>query len=160
MLLIHTDQKIAKKKDDSNTLLEAIRHFRSIVIDAGSRGTTAHAHQCCIFQSYAKTVPSRMNLTMKLTMSEPASMTTNKGAWRMMSYSNSVLVASTIWSSCECPLGLISYLPHAPFPLVHLMNVATLSITSSDQLVKDVPWYSCECSNALVCTCMYTCRPT
>ena len=43
----------------------------------GSRVTTAHAHQCCIFQSYAKTVPSRMKLTMKLTMREPASMTTD-----------------------------------------------------------------------------------
>ena len=46
----------------------------------GSRVTTAHAHQCCLFQSYAKTVPSRMKLTMKLTMREPAfmgSMTTD-----------------------------------------------------------------------------------
>ena len=60
-----------------NTLLEAVRHFHSIVIDAGSRGTTAHAHQCCIFQGYPKAVPSRMKLTMR----EPASMT---------SYSNSV----------------------------------------------------------------------
>ena len=31
----------------------------------GSRVTTAHAHQCCRFQSYAKTVPSRMKLTMR-----------------------------------------------------------------------------------------------
>ena len=38
----------------------------------GSCVTTAHAHQCCIFQSYAKTLPS----WMKLTMREPASMTT------------------------------------------------------------------------------------
>ena len=37
----------------------------------GSRITTAHAHQCFIFQSYAKTVPSQMKLTMR----EPASMT-------------------------------------------------------------------------------------
>ena len=39
--------------------------------------TTAHAHQCCIFQSYAKIVPSRM----KLTMLEPTfmgSMTTDR----------------------------------------------------------------------------------
>ena len=40
----------------------------------GSRVTTAHAHQCCIFHSYAKTVPSRMKLTMKLTMREPTFM--------------------------------------------------------------------------------------
>ena len=45
----------------------------------GSRVTTAHAHQCCIFQSYAKTVPSRMKLTMKLTTREPASMTCDHG---------------------------------------------------------------------------------
>ena len=31
----------------------------------GSRVTTAYAHQCCRFQSYAKTVPSRMKLTMR-----------------------------------------------------------------------------------------------
>ena len=31
----------------------------------GSRITTAHAHQCCRFQSYAKTVPSRMKLTKR-----------------------------------------------------------------------------------------------
>ena len=37
----------------------------------GSLVTTAHAHQCCRFQSYAKTVPSRMKLTMKLTKREP-----------------------------------------------------------------------------------------
>ena len=46
----------------------------------GSRVTTAHTHQCCIFQSYAKTVPSRMKLIMKLTMREPTfmgSMTTD-----------------------------------------------------------------------------------
>ena len=35
--------------------------------------TNAHAHQCCIFQSHAKTVLSRMKLTMR----EPASMTTD-----------------------------------------------------------------------------------
>ena len=64
----------------ANTLLEAVRHFRSIVIDASSRVTTAHVHLCCIFHSYAKTVPSRMKLTMR----EPASMTTDtgRGEWR------------------------------------------------------------------------------
>ena len=45
-------------------------------MDAGSRGTTAHAHQCCIFHaSYAKTVPSRM----KLTMPEPANHDNGQG---------------------------------------------------------------------------------
>ena len=60
----------------SNALSEGVRHFRSVVMDAGSSGTTAHAHQCCIFQGYPKAVPSRMKLTMR----EPASMTTDKGS--------------------------------------------------------------------------------
>ena len=59
----------------AQTSLAPLSRFR------GSRITTAHAHQCCIFQSYAKTVPrSRMKLTMKLTMREPTfmgSMTTD-----------------------------------------------------------------------------------
>ena len=58
-----------------NTLLEAVRHFRSVVVDAGSRGTTAHAHQCCIFQGYPKAVPSRMKLTMR----EPANHDNGQG---------------------------------------------------------------------------------
>ena len=84
------------------TLLEAVRHFRSVVIDAGSRGTTAHAHQCCIFQGYPKAVPSRMKLTMR----EPASMTTDKGAWRMTSYSNSVLITiiTSLLNICSQPI--------------------------------------------------------
>ena len=52
----------------------------------GSRVITAHAYQCCIFQSYAKTVPSRMKLTMILTMREPTfmgSMTTDTWSWRL-----------------------------------------------------------------------------
>ena len=65
----------------------AVRHFRSVVMPCRFMRTNAHAHQCCIFQSYAKTVPSRMKLTMR----EPASIVMDKGAWRMTSYSNSVL---------------------------------------------------------------------
>ena len=34
-----------------NALSEEVRHFRSVVMNAGSRGTTAHAHQCCIFHT-------------------------------------------------------------------------------------------------------------
>ena len=52
----------------------------------GSRVTTAHAHQCCIFQSYAKTVPSRIKLTIR----EPASMTTDTWSRRVTSDFNSV----------------------------------------------------------------------
>ena len=55
----------------------------------GSCLTTAHVHQCCIFQSYAKTVPSRMKLTMR----EPAfmgSMTTDTWSRRVTSDFNSV----------------------------------------------------------------------
>ena len=76
---------------NANTLLEAVRHFRSVVIDAGSRLTTVHARECCIFQSYVKTVPSRIKVTMKLTMREPASMTTDTWSRRVTFYSNSVL---------------------------------------------------------------------
>ena len=60
-----TKTKQQRKTYSVYTLLEAVCHFRSVVMDAGSRGTTAHAHQCCIFQSYAKTVPSRMKWTMR-----------------------------------------------------------------------------------------------
>ena len=49
----------------AQTSLAPLSRFR------GSRVTTAHAHQCCRFQSYAKTVPSRMKLTTKLTKREP-----------------------------------------------------------------------------------------
>ena len=52
----------------------------------GSRVTTAHVHQCCIFQSNAKTVPSRMKLTMR----EPASMATDTWSRRVTSDFNSV----------------------------------------------------------------------
>ena len=66
-----------------NKLLEAVRHFRSVVLPCRFTRTNAHAHQCCRFQSYAKTVPSRMKLTMR----EPASMTTDRGhgVWRLTS---------------------------------------------------------------------------
>ena len=57
----------------TNALSEGVRHFRSVVMNAGSRGTT---------HSYAKTILSRM----KLTMCEPASMTTDKGSRRVTSY--------------------------------------------------------------------------
>ena len=68
-----------------NTLLEAVRYFRSVVMPCRFTQTNAHAHQCCIFHSYAKTVPSRMKLTMKLTMREPASMTTDTWSRRVTS---------------------------------------------------------------------------
>ena len=60
-----------------NTLLPKRQSLAPLSRFHGSRVTTAQANQCCIFQSYAKTVPSRMKLTMKLTMREPASMTTD-----------------------------------------------------------------------------------
>ena len=75
----------------AQTSLSPLSRFR------GSRVTTAHAHQihqCCIFQSYAKTVPSQMKLTMKLTMREPTfmgSMTTDTWSWRVKSDFYSVL---------------------------------------------------------------------
>ena len=71
----HPDLKGKSLRTLIYMLLEAVRHFRSVVIDAGSCVTTAHAQQCCM--GYAKTVLSRMKLTMKLTIREPASMTTD-----------------------------------------------------------------------------------
>ena len=49
----------------AQTSLAPLSRFR------GSHVTTAHAHQCCRFQSYVKTGPSRMKLTLKLTKREP-----------------------------------------------------------------------------------------
>ena len=46
-------------------------------IEGGKYAVQAQTPKYCIFQSYAKTVPLRMKLTMKLTMREPASMTTD-----------------------------------------------------------------------------------
>ena len=49
----------------------------------GSLVTTAHARQCCIFQSYVKTVPSRMKLTKREPHSwEPRQRTTWHGVWQ------------------------------------------------------------------------------
>ena len=74
----------------AQTSLAPLSRFR------GSRFTTALAHQCCRFQSYAKTVPSRLELIMKLTMREPAfikSMTTDTWSRFMTSDFNSVFQA-------------------------------------------------------------------
>ena len=66
----------------AQTSLAPLSRFR------GSRVTTAQVHQCCIFQSDANTVPSRMTLTMKKTMREPTFMgskTTDKWSRRVTS---------------------------------------------------------------------------
>ena len=50
-------------------LLYAVKTQTSLALLSrfcGSHVTTAHAHQCCRFQSYAKTVPSRLKLTSKI----------------------------------------------------------------------------------------------
>ena len=44
----------------AQTSLAQLSRFRSSLV------TTAHEHQCCRFQSYAKTVPSRMKLTSEI----------------------------------------------------------------------------------------------
>ena len=44
----------------AQTSLAPLSRFR------GSRITTAHAQECCRFQSYAKTVPSRMKFTSEI----------------------------------------------------------------------------------------------
>ena len=41
---------VEKWHDAYYTLLEAVCHFHSVVLNVGSLVTTAHAHQCCIFQ--------------------------------------------------------------------------------------------------------------
>ena len=48
----------------------------------GSHVTTAHAHQCCIFQSYAKTVPSRMKIDY---------------AWASIHDNGHVITACDVW---------------------------------------------------------------
>ena len=75
--------------------LYAVKAQRSLAPLSRFRGshTTTHAHQCCIFQSYAKPVPSRMKLTMKLMMHEPTfmgSITTDTWSWFVTSDFNSV----------------------------------------------------------------------
>ena len=115
-----------------NTLLEAVRHFRSVVIDAGSRVTTAHAHQCCIFQSYAKTVPSRMKLTMR----EPASMTTDMWSRHVTFYSNSVYREKAERSVCCCPKPL-----YLKTDFSHLHCTCTCTCTTIDK--KLCLWMFC-----------------
>ena len=44
----------------AQTSLAPLSRFR------GSHITTAHEQQCCRFQSYAKTVPSRMKFTSEI----------------------------------------------------------------------------------------------
>ena len=58
---------IAQYAVKAQTSLAPLSRFR------GSHITTAHEQQCCRFQSYAKTVPSRMKLTSELTKREPHS---------------------------------------------------------------------------------------
>ena len=69
----------------------------------GSSVATAHAHQCCIFQSYAKTVPSRMKLTLR----EPASMTTDTWSQRLTSDFNSAW--TTCFAMCNGNIGNTSF---------------------------------------------------
>ena len=90
-------------RTSSYALSGGVRHFRSVDMDAGSRGTTAHAHQCCIFQGYPKAVPSQMKLTMR----EPASMTTDKGSRRVTSYFYSAL---HIWPHLSDHIGTGTHL--------------------------------------------------
>ena len=55
----------------AQTSLAPLSRFR------GSRVTTAHAHQCCIFQSYAKTVPSTYEIDDAWTSIHGINMTTD-----------------------------------------------------------------------------------
>ena len=97
-------------------------------MDAGSRGTTAHAHQCCRFQGYPKAVPSRMKLTMR----EPASMTPDKGSRQVTSYFYSALqqisyVALTGWALMwRCDHGISHHSQIDPglgaWPLISILH--------------------------------------
>ena len=55
-LLVSRGIRLLKPKRDS-------LHCHGFMVHAV---TTAHAHQCCIIQSYAKTVSSRMSLTTEI----------------------------------------------------------------------------------------------
>ena len=64
----------------AQTSLALLSRFR------GSHITTAHEQQCCRFQSYAKTVPSRMKLTSEIDKAWTTflgSTTTDHGLWRL-----------------------------------------------------------------------------
>ena len=120
-------------------------------MDAGSRGTTAHAHQCCRFQGYPKAIPSRMKLTMR----EPASMTTDKGSRRVTSYFYSALLWNREFKTLEfvrkwnpdvvgnSRAFLLSYLPrstevHTPLTQIYIHVCGTvLIVAGSASLTND-----------------------
>ena len=58
--MVHNSFSLGYTLLKPKTSLAPLSRFR------GSHVTTAHAHQCCTFQSYAKTVPSWMKLTSKI----------------------------------------------------------------------------------------------
>ena len=112
----------------------------------GSRVTTAHVHQCCRFQSYAKTVPSRMKLTMKLTMREPAfmgSMTTDTWSRRVTSDFNSVY-DSPMTSLTNCGSYLKQYLhflqTFVRFKMSHLLMQIHVLALASDLSCSECPY--------------------
>ena len=83
------------------TLFKPKRHSLRFMVHA----LLLHMHTNVVYKSYAKTVPSRMKLTMKLTMREPASMTTDTWSRSVTSHFNSVLEMSVI----GCSLQKFSY---------------------------------------------------
>ena len=92
----------------AQTSLAPLSRFR------GSHVTTAHAHQCCRFQSYARTVPLRMKLTTR----EPTflgSMTMD----HVITACRRLTSTAYCQRNCTCALGLAiiqtSY-PVAAFP--------------------------------------------
>ena len=61
-------EELYTQAEYTGTTLYAVKVQRSLAPLSRFRGshiTTAHAHQCCRFQSYAKTVPSRMKLAKR-----------------------------------------------------------------------------------------------
>ena len=101
-------------------------------MDAGSRGATAHAHQCCRFQGYPKAIPSRIKLTMR----KPASMTTDKGSRCVTSYFYSAL-----------------YVHFMEYYLIHVFNIIKCNIWWCGYVKLNV----CECTCVCLCVCVWSC---
>ena len=76
-----THRKKVYVSENLNALSEGVHHFRSVVMDAGSRGTTAHAHQCLYnFQGHPKA--DRREWNGLCVSQHPWQRTRGHGEWR------------------------------------------------------------------------------
>ena len=120
-------QTIDFKSPWTEYAVKAQRSLAPLSCFHGSRVTTAHVHQCCRFQSYAKTVPSQIKLTMKLTIHGKAfmgSMTTDMWSRCVTSDFTSVL-----WWTIEIFLDVVSQ-QHMVYTLLKS------DVTSRDHVVR------------------------